>query len=84
MEHMQGPMPRERSDDFVDRIEAGWDERGWSLWAVEVPGAEPFIGYVGLWAADYVTGAPIAYPHLVSHVFYWLSRDRWRVTQEPA
>ncbi len=120
------------------------------------PGVAPFIGYVGLWPADFVTGAPmveigwrlarshwgqgyateaasealrfgftdigleeivsftvpqnhrsisvmeriglirdpagdfdhprvdpIAYPHLVSHVFYRLSRDRWRVTHRP-
>ena len=71
MEHMQGLMPRERSDDFVDRIDAGWDERGWSLWAVEVPGAEPFIGYVGLWAADYVTGAPMV------EVGWRLARAHW-------
>ena len=54
MEHMQGPLTRERSDAFVDRIEAHWDEHGWGLWAVEVPGTAPFVGYVGLWPADYV------------------------------
>jgi RimJ/RimL family protein N-acetyltransferase len=157
VEHLQGPMSSDASDAFVDRIETGWSERGWSLWAVEVPGVAPFIGYVGLWPADFVTGAPmvevgwrlarphwghgyateaarealrfgfadigleeivsftvpqngksirvmeriglirdpagdfdhprvdpIAHPHLVAHVFYRLSRDRWRVTQRPA
>ena len=54
MEHMQGLMSRERSDDFMDRIEVHWDEHGWGLWAVEVPGVAPFVGYVGLWPADYV------------------------------
>ena len=54
VEHLMGPMSRERSDDFVDRIERHWDEHGWGLWAVEVPGVAPFIGYVGLWPADYV------------------------------
>lgn len=54
VEHLQGPMSRERSDDFVDRIERHWDEHGWGLWAVEVPGVAPFVGYVGLWPADYV------------------------------
>ena len=34
MEHMQGLMSRERSDAFVDRIEAHWDAHGWGLWAV--------------------------------------------------
>ena len=59
MEHMQGLMSRERSDAFVDRIEAHWESHGWGLWAVEVPGVAPFIGYVGLWPAGYVTGAPM-------------------------
>lgn len=54
VEHLMGPMSRERSDDFVDRIERHWEEHGWGLWAVEVPGVAPFIGYVGLWPADYV------------------------------
>ena len=38
VEHLQGPMSRDASDAFIDRIETGWDERGWSLWAIEVPG----------------------------------------------
>jgi RimJ/RimL family protein N-acetyltransferase len=54
MEHMPGLMPRERSDDFADRIEAHWETHGWGLWAVEVPDTAPFIGYVGLWPADYL------------------------------
>jgi RimJ/RimL family protein N-acetyltransferase len=47
-------MERTASDDFGDRIGAGWADRGWGLWAVEVPGVSPFIGYVGLWPADFV------------------------------
>ena len=59
MEHMQGTISRDASDAFIDRIEACWDERGWGLWAVEVAGGAPFIGYVGLWPADDVTGQPM-------------------------
>lgn len=59
MEHMQGVMSRSASDAFVDRIEDQWDQRGWGLWAVEVPDVAPFVGYVGLWPADYVTGHPM-------------------------
>jgi RimJ/RimL family protein N-acetyltransferase len=70
MEHMLGLMSRERSDDFVDRIEAHWDEHGWGLWAVEVPGTAPFVGYVGLWPADYVT------PGMVE-VGWRLAREHW-------
>ena len=32
----------------AERIQQGFDEFGYGLWAVEVPGAAPFIGYVGL------------------------------------
>lgn len=59
MEHMQGLMSRERSDAFLDRIERHWDEHGWGLWAVEVPGTAAFVGYVGLWPADYVAPAMV-------------------------
>jgi RimJ/RimL family protein N-acetyltransferase len=54
IEHLPGPMSRDRSDAFVDRIEAHWDEHGWGLWAVEVVDGPPFVGYVGLWPADHV------------------------------
>lgn len=54
VEHLQGPMTRERSDDFVDRIEAHWDANGWGLWAVEVVGGAPFVGYTGLWPANFL------------------------------
>jgi RimJ/RimL family protein N-acetyltransferase len=54
MEHMQGLMSPEASDAFLDRIERHWDERGWGLWAVGVPAVAPFVGYVGLWPADYI------------------------------
>jgi RimJ/RimL family protein N-acetyltransferase len=70
MEHFQGTMSRDASDAFVDRIEAHWIQAGWGLWAVELPHVAPFIGYVGLWPADYVTGNPmvevgwrLAHPH---------------------
>ncbi len=58
-EYLQGQMTWEASDAFVDRIEAQWDAAGWGLWAVEVPGVSDFIGYVGLWPADYVFGTPM-------------------------
>jgi RimJ/RimL family protein N-acetyltransferase len=54
MEHMTGPLTREGSDAFVERIERHWDEHGWGLWAVEVPGVAAIVGYVGLWPADFL------------------------------
>jgi RimJ/RimL family protein N-acetyltransferase len=53
MEFMPTVLSREESDDFVDRIEATFDERGWGLWAVEVAADQTFTGYVGLWPADF-------------------------------
>ncbi len=43
-----GPLMHTDSDAFADRIAAHILEHGWGLWAVEVPGAQDFIGYVGL------------------------------------
>jgi ribosomal-protein-alanine N-acetyltransferase len=48
MEHFPAPLSRVESDALVDRIEAGFDERGWGLWAAEVRDSGAFIGFVGL------------------------------------
>lgn len=48
MEFFPNVMNRAESDALADRIEAGIVERGWGLWAVEIAGGEPFIGFVGL------------------------------------
>src|SRR5688500_3501176 len=48
MEHFPAPLSRGESDAHVDRILAAFDEHGWGLWAVEVPGAAEFIGFIGL------------------------------------
>ena len=46
MEHFPAPLTRAESDAFADRVEAGFAERGWGLWAVEAP--EGFVGFTGL------------------------------------
>ena len=48
MRFFPSTMSREESDAFVDRASALIEERGWGLWAVEVPGVAPFVGFVGL------------------------------------
>ncbi|WP_019144277.1 GNAT family N-acetyltransferase [Aeromicrobium massiliense] len=48
MEHFPSTLDREQSDALADRIATGLDERGWGLWALEVPGVTPFAGFVGL------------------------------------
>lgn len=56
MEHMQGLQTPEISNAFIDKVETHWDEHGWGLWAVEVPGVAPFVGFTGLWPATHVLG----------------------------
>jgi RimJ/RimL family protein N-acetyltransferase len=48
MEHFPAPLSSEESDALVARIEAHFDQRGFGLWAVEVPDVAPFVGFVGL------------------------------------
>jgi len=48
MEFLGDPLTRQQSDALVDRIEAGFEKRGYGFWAVEVDGVTPFIGLVGL------------------------------------
>lgn len=55
---LSGPIDRSASDDFVDRIEACFQDRGWGLWAVEVPHGERFAGFVGLWEVTFEAAFP--------------------------
>ena len=48
MEHFPAPLTREQSDTFVDRIEQGFEARGYGLWALEVRESGEFIGFTGL------------------------------------
>jgi RimJ/RimL family protein N-acetyltransferase len=49
MEFMLKRLTRAESDAFADRIEACLAERGFGLWAVEIPGVAEFAGFTGLW-----------------------------------
>jgi RimJ/RimL family protein N-acetyltransferase len=48
MEHFPWPLDREQSDAMAGRIRDHFAREGFGLWAVEVPGVAPFIGFVGL------------------------------------
>jgi RimJ/RimL family protein N-acetyltransferase len=48
LEHLPWPLSREQSDALAARIAAHFAERGFGLWALEVPGVAPFVGFVGL------------------------------------
>lgn len=48
MAFFPSPLSRQDSDALAQRIRALIAQRGWGLWAVEVKGHRPFIGFVGL------------------------------------
>jgi RimJ/RimL family protein N-acetyltransferase len=48
MRHFPATLSRAESDAFVDRIEAGFAESGYGLWAIEVVATGEFIGFTGL------------------------------------
>lgn len=48
MRHFPAPLGRQQSDALAARIDKHFEEHGFGLWAVEVSGGEPCIGFVGL------------------------------------
>ncbi|MBV8455117.1 MAG: GNAT family N-acetyltransferase [Acetobacteraceae bacterium] len=48
MEYFPGTLTRHESDALAARIRSRLASCDFGLWAVEVPGIEPFIGFVGL------------------------------------
>jgi RimJ/RimL family protein N-acetyltransferase len=48
MEFLPKLLTREESDERASRAREHFQQHGFGLWAVEVRGSEPFIGFVGL------------------------------------
>jgi RimJ/RimL family protein N-acetyltransferase len=48
MEHFPSVLTAEESDALAERIERHLLERGFGLWAVEIPGVVDFAGFIGL------------------------------------
>jgi RimJ/RimL family protein N-acetyltransferase len=48
MEFFARSLSRVESDAMVDRIQKHFSEYDFGLWAIEVPGVAPFIGFAGL------------------------------------
>ena len=67
MEHFPSALTREESDALVDRIEAGFAQHGFGLWAVEAHGV--LVGFTGL-------AVPAFAPELVE-VGWRLARSAW-------
>ena len=55
MEFMATALDRAQSDAMIDRMTAHLAARGFGLWAVEVKGGPPCIGFVGLSVPHYET-----------------------------
>jgi RimJ/RimL family protein N-acetyltransferase len=72
MEHFPSMLSRADSDAFVDRIEAGFAERGYGLWAVEVVATGQFIGFTGLNPATF----PAAFTPAVE-IGWRLAQSAW-------
>jgi RimJ/RimL family protein N-acetyltransferase len=48
MEYFPAELSREESNALASRIEADFEERGFGLWAVEIPSVTSFAGFIGL------------------------------------
>jgi RimJ/RimL family protein N-acetyltransferase len=57
MQFFASCLSRDESDAMVDRIEEHFGNRGFGLWAVEVPGVASFVGFAGL---SVLTAPPFA------------------------
>jgi RimJ/RimL family protein N-acetyltransferase len=66
------PLSRRESDALADRIEAGFDERGWGLWALELRATGRFVGFTGLSPVTF--DAPFA---SAVEIGWRLAREAW-------
>lgn len=48
MEFFPNRLSRDESDAVAARIQRHFDDRGFGLWAVEIPKVTPFAGFIGL------------------------------------
>jgi RimJ/RimL family protein N-acetyltransferase len=48
MRFFPAALTREETDQFAAHVQTTIAQQGWGLWAVEVAGGAPFIGFVGL------------------------------------
>lgn len=61
MEFFPSAMSPAQSDALADRADGLFDRYGYGLWAVEIPGAEPFAGFVGLSAYTEDEAVPLPF-----------------------
>ena len=52
MRYFASTLSREQAEAMFQRLRDRIEDRGWGLWAVEVKGGDPFIGFIGLAEQD--------------------------------
>ena len=72
MEYLPKLLSREESDALLARIQAHFDRHGFGLWAIEVVGGAPCIGFTGLSVPTFQT----AFTPCVE-VGWRLAREHW-------
>jgi RimJ/RimL family protein N-acetyltransferase len=61
MEFFPSVLDREQSDAIVERIGSHFEREGFGLWAAEVPGVAPFIGFIGLQRPTFMPGVEVGW-----------------------
>jgi RimJ/RimL family protein N-acetyltransferase len=69
MEHFPSLLDRARTAEVIGRIRGHFDREGYGLWAVEVPGVAPFIGFTGI--------ARVPFRGEWIEVWWRLAREHW-------
>jgi RimJ/RimL family protein N-acetyltransferase len=69
MRYFPSTLTRAESDALVDWVSGLLEERGWGLWALEVDGVAPFVGFVGL-------NVPRFMPDVVE-IGWRLAKEHW-------
>ena len=72
MKHFPAALAKNESDALVSRLKEHFDRHGFGLWAMEVPGLAPFIGFVGLNVPSYEA------PFMPAVEIGWrIAREHW-------
>ena len=77
MEHFPAALTREESDAFVDRIQRGFDDNGFGLWALELSPDGTFVGFTGLAVPGFHAPWMDGREQPVVEVGWRLTREMW-------
>jgi len=75
MEHFPAVLSRAESDAAAERIRRELAERGFGLWALELPGVAPFVGFTGLSVVRF--DAPFTRAGEVIEIGWRIAREHW-------